>query len=61
LALGTIAGGHAVLRGAGAALDDPARVGIARFYTAHVLPQATGHLAAVEGAATVFAFDADLL
>jgi alkylation response protein AidB-like acyl-CoA dehydrogenase len=61
LALGTIAGGHAVLRGAGAARDDPARVGIARFYATHVLPQATGHLAAVEGAATVFAFDANLL
>ena len=72
LQLGTLAGAHALLRGARIAQDqmtggnnDPwwaARIGLARFYAGHVLPQGNAQLAAVVGgASTVFAFDEALL
>ncbi|MFQ8431384.1 acyl-CoA dehydrogenase [Amaricoccus sp. W119] len=70
--LGTLAGGQALARAASAAQaeidkgeNDPwwqARVGLARFYMAHVLPRAAAELPAIrEGAEQVFAFDEDLL
>ncbi|MFC7706325.1 acyl-CoA dehydrogenase [Plastorhodobacter daqingensis] len=70
--MGTLVGGHALIRGAAAANaeadsgnDDPwwtARIGLARFYSTHVLPQVAARLTAVtEGAAAVFAFDEALL
>lgn len=63
--MGTLVGGHALLRGARAAQaeidagdSDPwwsTRIGLARFYAAHVLPQAAARLKGItEGAATVF-------
>ncbi|TPE53715.1 acyl-CoA dehydrogenase [Amaricoccus solimangrovi] len=70
--LGTLAGAQMLLRAAAAALAetgrgdaDPwwsARVGLARFYAAHVLPRVGAELAATrEGAGAVFAFDEELL
>lgn len=69
--MGTLLGGQALVRGAVAAQaeiergdNDPwwgARVGLARFYAAHVLPQAAARLQGIAGAASVFAFDQALL
>ncbi|PJN96074.1 acyl-CoA dehydrogenase [Amaricoccus sp. HAR-UPW-R2A-40] len=70
--MGVLVGGHVLLRGAQAAVaeiekgnNDPwweARIGLARFYAAHVLPQVRAQLAAItDGAAPVYAFDEALL
>jgi len=70
--MGVLVGGHVLLRGARAALaeiergdNDPwlqARIGLARFYAAHVLPQARAQLDAItEGAAPVFVLDEAML
>ena len=70
--MGTLVGGQMLLRGAKVALieiargnNDPwwtARLGLVRFYAAHVLPQVEAQLKAItKGAATIFAFDEALL
>ncbi len=70
--MGTLVGGQMLVRGAKAALveidggdNDPwwtARIGLARFYAAHVLPQVTAQLGAItDGGSAVFAFDEALL
>jgi alkylation response protein AidB-like acyl-CoA dehydrogenase len=66
--MGILAGGHMLLRAAKAAEtklasgdNDPfwtARIALAQFYVAHVMPQVGSYLAVVRGGATaVFAFD----
>ncbi|ULJ83092.1 acyl-CoA dehydrogenase C-terminal domain-containing protein (plasmid) [Rhizobium sp. C104] len=70
--MGTLLGGQMLARAAKAALteidrgnNDPwwtARVGLARFYAGHILPQvAAQRTAVIKGASTVFAFDERLL